>query len=195
MAAQDAIDELAAKDGQTNSVSPSSLANDTLQVIFNELRERFIAVSSDSIAISTNVNAMTTITGLSLLGQQNGFVAEPTTGAVLNNSHDIELPIGSVSFQPNRSGGGAASQLLFCSEKSTDNINWVKNLDSLRKVEIPNDGETFKTNISFTETWSQGEYLRFKFVTGGGGVITFEPSVTVLEGDSVTGYSFIWSLS
>ena len=153
----------------------------------------FIAVSSDTVPISTDSNALTVITGLSILASNNGFVVDAPTGSVINTGRSITAPVGTVSFQPDRTGGGQANSIYIVSERSPDGLVWTKNLNSIRKVEVANDGESFKTAVSYTDSWATGEYLRFKFYTVGGGAISFTPSSETLEGTALIGYSFIWT--
>lgn len=191
--AQTLIDEYTAKT-LPNSVSPT-LTAEMAQAVLDECHKTsFIAVSSDTIPVSENDASLSIVTGLSLLSTTNGFIVDSATGSVKNTGADIDSAIGSISYQPSRTGGGAANSLYIISEISTDGITWTKNLNSARKIEIPSDGETFKTSVSFVEQWLSGEYLRFKFYTLGGGSISFTPESVTLEGEVISGYSIVWVL-
>lgn len=156
----------------------------------------FIVVSSEVIPVSLDNLAPSIFTGLSPLSLDPQFTLNSVMGSVRNVSGEtIGTLTGSISFQPERSGGGLPNELYLWSEKSLDGVTWAANPNSLRKIEIPSDGETFKTAVSLSTGWLDGEYLRFKMYTVGGGTISINPSATTVDTGVVDGYSVVWEMS
>jgi hypothetical protein len=102
---------------------------------------------------------------------------------------------GSVSFNPDVTGGGT-KRIVIVSETSIDNgATWQGNLNSIRKVEIGSATESFKTNVSLLVDWPDQALLRFRaFDETTVGLDLVSESGTIL-GQPFTGPSLVWDLS
>ena len=182
--------------GSVASVTGSGVDNtDPSNPVIIE-RQHFIAGSLSTVVVGIDPNAPSFLTGMSLSDASSGFISVDTNGAIVNNSgREIKSMTGSISFQPNKTGGGTTSLRLW-SERSVDGVSWTQNSESLRTIEIANNGETFKTSISAILNWEDGHYLRFRVYASGGGSVSFiSPTDTVLGGEIIVGASVIWELS
>lgn len=156
--------------------------------------DSFAVKSTDTIAVGTEANP-SILTGLVAVSPIVGFTVDAALGAVRNVSGvDIARAAGSLAVQPVKTGGGGVSVVSIYSERSTDGVTWVKNEDSLRTFEVPNDGESFLSPPSFTQTWPNGSYVRFRVATDGGTISLTAPSKT-LEGTVVSGLSVYWTMT
>jgi hypothetical protein len=175
---------------------PTSTANDWSTEAKREDLPLFFAVtSSDSISVSTDSANTTFFTGFSQYGPINGFTIDAATGSVINTSgRTVSSTTGTISVQPEKTGGGAAQQMRLWSEVSDDGLAWTINTNSLRTFEISADGETFKTSVSLYLDWLDGQYLRFKCYSTGGGALSLEPTADNVDGQAITGPSVIWNL-
>lgn len=154
----------------------------------------FVAVSSSTINVGIDPDSPSFITGLVIGSERGGFTVD-ANGAVTNNTGRlISAVTGTISFQPDKDGGGT-TQLDLWSEISNDGVTWTQNSGSLRTMEVSNSGETFKTSVSLAFNWTAGSMIRFRMFSAGGGAISFvAPTATVLGGEVVTGASAIWEL-
>jgi len=117
-------------------------------------------------------------------------------GSVKNiTGRQIGKMTGTVSFNPDVSGGGT-KRIVLVSETSIDNqVTWQGNLNSIRKVEIGSTTESFKTNVSFLIDWPDQAFLRFRaYDETGAGLDLITESDTILA-QSFTGPSLVWDLS
>ena len=163
--------------------------------LVEDLPLSFVVLSQDPIAVSSNPLATTFFSGFALYGTINGFTLDAATGAIINSSgRTISSVTGTISIQPVKIGGGAAQELRLWSEVSPDGITWAVNANSLRTFEVASDGETFKTSVSLYADWVDGEYLRFKCYSTGGGSLSIEPTSDTVDGQAITGPSVIWNL-
>jgi hypothetical protein len=155
----------------------------------------FAAMTETTITLGIDPNAPSFLTGLALSPNTVGFAVDILDGAVKNETgRDITTMIGTISFQPSKAGGGT-TQVNLWSERSADGVVWVQNSESLRSIEIANNGETFKTSVSAVSDWLSGEFLRFRAYAAVGGAIDFvSPTATVLGGEVITGSSVLWEL-
>lgn len=154
----------------------------------------FIAVSDDAITVSTDQDNPSFLTGFTLKG--TGYeLFDQATGAVRNVSESHQTADGIISFNPDKIGGGGTDVTYVFSETSLDGgATYQINEGSLRPVEIANNGESFKSAVSFIIESPPGAIVRFRAFTDG--AIAFTPSSqTVLGGQTVTGHSMIWNLS
>lgn len=131
---------------------------------------------------------------MQLVSQNKVSLYDSVTGAFKNESgRNVEYMEGSLSFQPNKSGGGV-SVLKLVSERSFDGVNWTGNLNSLRSIEVPNNGESFNTVISVLLNWQPDELIRFRCYNSTNPNMVFEvPTDNILNQD-FTGPSMYWAL-
>jgi hypothetical protein len=129
------------------------------------------------------------------VSQSVGITLEDgATGTVKNSTgRDISEMVGSISFQPDVTGG-TIRRMVIVSETSADNLTWLGNLNSIRKVEIGTSSESFKTNVSLVDNWAAGSYLRFRAYDEADGGLDLTPTSATILGQSFTGPSLIWSL-
>ena len=187
---------LAASNGFVKSVTGSDVDNtDPKNPIIIE-KQFFLSTTISTVTIGTDPNSPSFLTGMSIDSSSSGISAIDANGAVRNLSgREIPSMDGTISFQPNKAGGGTTTVHLW-SERSADGVAWTQNAQSLRVLEIPNNGETFKTSISSVTAWANGDYLRFRLYSPSGGTIDFSsPTDTVLGGENIVGASVIWALS
>lgn len=165
----------------------------------NILRQRlhFVAGSIDNITVNTDPNAPSFLTNLALDPGSFGASLDFLDGSVKNVSgRAIPQMVGTISFQPNKGGGGVTLLHLWSERSNDDGTTWTQNSNSLRAIEISNSGETFKTSLSAILNWAPDELIRFRIYALSGGSITFvSPTDTVLGGEVINGYSVAWELS
>ncbi len=155
----------------------------------------FYVRSEDVITVSADDTAASIFTGLAAVGTPNLVVVDAATGSIQNVAGRAIGPmVGSISFQPLKGGGGNAQRIRMWSELSPDGISWTTNLDSLRAVDVPNDGESFKTIVSFVTSIPDTYYLRFRFFSTGGGTLSLTPETELINGETITGPSVVWVL-
>lgn len=156
--------------------------------------DSFAVKSTDTIVVGAETNP-SILTGLVAVSPIVGFEVDAALGAVKNVSGvDIARAAGSLAVQPVKTGGGGVSVISIYSERSADGVTWTKNADSLRTFEVPNDGESFLSPPSFTQTWPNGHYVRFRVATSGGTISLAAPSKT-LDGSIVGGLSVYWTMT
>ena len=155
----------------------------------------FYVRSEGAIAVSADDTAPSFFTGLAAVGTPNLVAVDAATGSIQNVAGRAIGPmVGTISFQPLKGGGGNAQRIRIWSETSPDAINWTTNLDSLRAVDVPNDGESFKTIVSFVTSIPDTYYLRFRFFSTGGGTLSLIPETELINGETITGPSVVWVL-
>jgi hypothetical protein len=157
-------------------------------------KKSFIVATTDSIPISSDPDASSFFTGLTAINGIDGFEINVASGSVRNVSgKTLNAMSGTISTQPSKTGGTTTELDLF-SERSTDLVNWTKNANSARSYQITNTGQSFRTTVSFIESWANNEYVRFKFFAGDN-TLSFEPTSIIADGDTVNSYSAVWALT
>lgn len=156
----------------------------------------FIVASSDTIPISTDAANPSVFTGLAAIGDLNGFELDVVTGSLKNvTGRTIGNIAGAIAFQPAYTGSGFNTTVLhLCSQKSTDGIAWTNIPGGLREMEMNTVDDTFKTVLSFTSNWLDGEYIRFVMYEDGTGDISLIPPSDTIAGQAATGRSLVWNL-
>jgi hypothetical protein len=155
----------------------------------------FAVSSNDIVSVSSDPLSPSIFTGLVTVGSITGFTLDVATGSVINSTGRlIDRATGTISIQPVKAGGGGAQVMRLWSETSADGITWLLNPNSLRTFEIASDGETFKTSVSIDADWVNGDYLRFKCYSTGGGSLSLNPTSDTVETQAITGPSVIWNL-
>lgn len=158
-------------------------------------KSHFIAATTDTVTISGDAANPSTFTGLQLTSGSVGFSIRTSDGAVQNISgRQLGDCIGTISFQPNKEGGGT-SIVSLSSQLSADGTSWTANPNSLRVIEVSNNGETFKTAVSLAINWPDQYYIRFVAYETGGGSIDFESPTDTVDGNVIVGASVVWELS
>lgn len=193
-------------DGSSGNISndssvPGGSISDALDFLLGEIttlqeRMHFVAGSIEDVTIGTDPNNPSFLTDMFLAAGGFGVTIDTPTGAVKNvTGRTIAQAVGTISFQPDKAGGGTTLLHLW-SERSMDNgVTWIQNSNSLRAIEISNNGETFKTSLSAVLDWENDSLLRFRVYALSGGAVTFSsPTDTVLGGEVIDGYSIAWEL-
>lgn len=152
----------------------------------------FFAASDSTVTISTDADNPSFLTGMGMIKTGNGFVLNPVDGKIQNNTNrEISMMQGTISFQPEKVD--ASTTLLYMwGERSLDGITWTANAGSLRSLEIPGSGETFKTSVSIIRDWKNGEYMRFRAYANS--AIDFTAPSTISNGVTIAGHSVMWEL-
>ena len=102
---------------------------------------------------------------------------------------------GTISFRPIETGANVGI-LQIISERSIDEgSTWSVNSLSLRTIEIPANGESFSTKVSFIADVLPGELFRFRLVETGLGGVTLEPTSETILGETLTSASCIFELT
>lgn len=181
---------------QVNVKSDWEATSGDAEILNKPNLQHFIAASLSTVTVGTSANSPSFLTGMNISDASAGFTGIDANGAIVNESgREIKSMTGSISFQPDKSGGGTTSLSLW-SERSDDGVTWTQNSESLRTIEVANNGEAFKTSISAILNWEDGHYLRFRVYASGGGAVSFiSPTDTVLGGEVIVGASVIWELS
>lgn len=120
-------------------------------------------------------------------------LTDASEGVIRNDTGRPLNMIGSFSYNPDQTSGGR-SVIHIISETSTDGVTWTGNLNSDRKVEITSSTESWQTKSSDVVGWQPGDYLRFRFFTGQGGIRFVVTGVEVL-GQVFNSPSVRWSLA
>lgn len=123
-------------------------------------------------------------------------VVTPSEGSIKNISGRlIKTLTGTVSFNPDVSGG-ATKRVVLVSETLLDGETvWTGNLNSIRKIEIGSSTESFKTNVSLLVNWPVNSQLRFRAYDETGVGVDFTTEAETILGQSFTGASLVWDLS
>lgn len=170
------------------------LVNDDATEISVIDRSHFIAISTNTVPIGTDAANPSVFTGMSFTPGSIGFELRGSDGAVKNTSgRTLQDCAGTISFQPNKTGGGTTVMQL-SSQISADGVSWDANPASLRVIEIPNNGETFKTAVSIAINWPNDYYVRFVAYISDGGGVSFESPSETIAGNPVFGASVVWEL-
>lgn len=161
--------------------------------ILKQQKNYFFAASDETVTIGEDADNPSFITDLHLI-KNRGFEIDSIDGKIKNISGRlINYMSGTVSFQPEKDA--ASTTLLYIwGERSLDGVTWTQNIGSLRSLEIPGSGETFKTSISIIRDFHPNEYMRFRvYAVGAGGLTLVPPSITS-DGKTISGHSVLWEL-
>lgn len=148
-----------------------------------------ISVNGDSAAPSfLPIDALENPVGISLVNALEGSIRNDT-------GHEIKTMTGTVSFNPDVTGGGT-KRVVLVSETSIDNgLTWQGNLNSIRKVEIGSTTESFKTNVSLVIDWPDNSILRFRAYDETLAGLDFIAEAETILAQSFTGPALVWDLS
>lgn len=153
-----------------------------------------------SASCSSNVSIPSSSTSPAFLGPLTLDYAKGITlvnaaeGTVRNDTGRVITMSGSISYNPDKGGGGTTT-LNIVSERSADGgTTWAGNLDSKRTVEISNNSESFGTKVSWVITWAPSELLRFRAWINGG-TLDFVTSSDTALGQTFNTPSIIWLLT
>lgn len=121
-------------------------------------------------------------------------LVDAANGTMRNDTGRLISMTGSISYNPDKGGGGTTT-LNLISERSNDNgATWFGNVNSRRTVEISNNGESFGTKISSIIDWEPGQLLRFRAWRVAGSLSFVSTDVAAL-GETYTTPSIVWELS
>lgn len=152
----------------------------------NEGRAHIGTGSLDTMVLTDSVADPSYITGFANTGANDGIeLTDSATGTFQNTmGRTIVSAAGTISFHPTETGGGVGIMYLL-SERSIDGITWTVNPLSLRRVEIPSNGESFATKVSSIANLLDGEYFRFRMYEAGSGGVTLTSETETVMGQSV----------
>ncbi len=154
----------------------------------------FIAVSNDTISVSSDQASPSFLTGFDFSGSGEFELFDQATGAVKNVSDRTIRVQGSISYNPDKIAGGVALLQVFSESSTDEGVSYTTNPDSLRPLEVSNAGESFKTTVSFLEEWSPGQIVRFRIFEDNGVALNITTSSTTALNQTVDGHSVIWVL-
>jgi hypothetical protein len=158
----------------------------------------FGAYTVDQIAVSTDPNSPTYLTGVALFPSSSPdfIVLDAATGLVKNTSTKTFSMQGTATYQIVQGAGGAGNLQLWSERSSDDGVSFTENPFSLRTSEVPNNSDNSQTKSSGVDTWSPGESIRWAMYNSGAGAVTLAaPSDTVNNGNVVDGLTFYWQLN
>ena len=153
----------------------------------------FLASSTTTVNVGTDPLNPSFLGSLTLI-KANGFsLVDAATGAIRNDTgRVIDLASGSINFTPNKTGGGVTTVDLVSERANDISGPWVGNLESLRPIEIANNGESFQTKLSVGVDWQPGEIIRFRIYALSGGGINFESLSRGILGQTFISPSIAW---
>jgi len=180
-------------DGQVpGSITPQHV-RDFIATVERDTKSHFIVASSSTIPVSNDVDAPTRVDSYELLDAPRGFELRQADGAIRNaTGRDIAGITGNIAMQIETTGG--TKTLSFWSEISSDGVTWDPIANSLRVREVASSNESFLSAVSFTDTWPDGAYIRFGFVTSGDTMEFVSPSL-ITNGEAVSGRAIVWELT
>ncbi len=158
----------------------------------------FGAYTVDTISVSTDPNAPTYLTGVSLFptSSPDFTVLDAATGLIKNTSTKTFSMQGTATYQTVQGAGGAGNLQLWSERSVNDGVSFVENPFSLRTSEVPNNSSNSQTKSSGVDQWAPGESIRWAMYNSGSGAVTLDgPSDTVNNGNVVDGLSFYWQLN
>lgn len=121
-------------------------------------------------------------------------LVDASNGTMRNDTGRTISMTGSISYNPDKGGGGPTTLNLISERSDDDGVTWFGNLNSRRTVEISNSGESFGTKISIITDWLPGQLLRFRAWRVSGLLSFVSTDVTAL-GETYTTPSLVWELS
>lgn len=158
--------------------------------------ESFAVAQLSAQSVSGDPTAPTFLNNLTAVDPLVGFEISATSGSVRNISgENMQRAVGSFALQVEKSGGGGANSLYIWSEQSPDETNWTLNPNSLRKIEIENNGESYYAISSFVKNWGAGNYVRFKLAETGTGDLDLIPSTVTTDLGAVSGLAAFWTMA
>lgn len=161
--------------------------------ILDDKKAYFFSVSDSTVSIGEDSANPSFLTDMIMI-KNRGLEIDATDGKIQNKTgRIIDYMSGTISFQPNKLGGGVTLMYLW-GERSLDGVTWTPNVGSLRSIELPNDGETFRTTVSILRDFKSNEYMRFRMYTAGQGGINFVPPTINANNSIIIGHSVIWQL-
>lgn len=161
-------------------------------------RLHFGAYTIDTIAVSSDPNNPTYLTGVALFPTSSPefTLLDAATGLIRNDSGRTFSMQGTATYQLVQGAGGAGNLQLWSERSVDDGVNFVENQFSLRTSEVPNNSSNSQTKSSAVDQWAPGESVRWAMYNSGAGSVTLdEPSDTVNNGNIVDGLTFYWQLN
>lgn len=158
----------------------------------------FGAYTVDTIAVSTDPNAPTYLTGVGLFPTSSPefTLLDAATGLIRNDSTKTFSMQGTVTYQTVQGAGGSGDLQLWSERSSDDGVTFTENPFSLRTSEVPNNSSNSQTKSSGVDQWAPGESVRWAMYNSGSGSVTLDgPSDTVNNGNVVDGLSLYWQLN
>lgn len=181
-----------------NPAYPQEISQEDLAKL-NELPKlHFGAYTVDTIAISTDPNNPTYLTGVSLFPSSSPefTVIDSATGLIRNDSNKTFSMQGTATYQLVQGSGGSGNLQLQSERSEDDGVTFAENPFSLRISEVPNNSSNSQTKSSGVDKWAPGESIRWAMYNSGSGSVTLDgPSDTVNSGNVVEGLTFYWQLN
>lgn len=152
--------------------------------------------TQQTITVNTDPLNPSFIGNMSVAASSGMTLVDPLTGCIRNDTgRIIKFMSGTINFNPNK-GGGGVSRIHLVSERSSDGgVTWEGNLDSLRVIEISNNGESYGTKLSYVLDWLPGQHIRFRVYSVSGGAVDFVSSTQQIIGQPFTSAAATWELS
>lgn len=154
----------------------------------------FSLYTQASIAISTDPDAPTYLSGCVLDKAVGWTLLDATTGVVKNTSgRTISFSGGSITLQLDNGTGGTAILKLWSERSDDDFVTFAENERSLRSIPISNNTEASQTKSSKGIDILPGESIRFAMYNSSGGSLSLtSPTDTVNGGSVIDGESAYW---
>lgn len=147
------------------------------------------------VSMDLDVKTNTKFPVITALPDMVGFEVHTATNSVKNVSgRDLDI-IGSVAIQV-ISTSTVDIPIYMYSETSIDGVTWTINQSSLRKVKIIKEGTDYISipSLLITTKWLNGTYNRFRLYKEGSGGVSITPVTDTINGTTVIGHSFIWTI-
>ena len=173
------------------SIDNVNLVASNLDSIIN--RSKFKVKSISALSLDLKANPKSPV--LTALPEMVGFELNTVTNSIKNVSgRDVDI-IGTMSIQITTASTSGVVVYAY-SETSVDGVNWTINGESLRKTKLDKDGTDYVTfpSMLIASKWINGAWIRFKFYKEGAGDATLNTVSDTVNGNSVTGNSFVWTL-
>ena len=151
-------------------------------------------VKSDS-SLLLDVKTNTKNPNLVELPNMVGFQVNLTYNSIKNVSgRDLDV-IGTMAVQVNTTSTTDVFLYMY-SESSLDGITWTPNVGSLREVKVNKAGVDYITvsSLLLNTKWLNNSHIRFKFYKEGTGDLTIVPITDTVNGNSISGSSFVWAI-
>lgn len=163
-----------------------------------EVAMHFGAYTVDTIAVSTDPNNPTYLTGVALFPSSSPefTIIDVATGLIRNDSTKTFSMQGTATYQTIQGAGGSAKLQLWSERSSDDGVTFTENSFSLRTSDVANNSDNSQTKSSGVDQWAPGESIRWAMYNAGPGALTLDgPSDTVNGGNVVDGLTFYWQLN
>lgn len=151
-------------------------------------------VKSDS-SLLLDVKTNTKNPNLVELPNMVGFQVNLTYNSIKNVSgRDLDV-IGTMAVQVTTTSTTDVSLYMY-SEYSLDGITWTPNVGSLREIKVNKEGVDYITvpSLLLNTKWLNNSHIRFKFYKEGTGDLTIAPITDTVNGNSISGSSFVWTI-